>query len=199
MPYPQLEELTSRRREKVALFLTAEQMAGVFAIGLPAYIATLQTTLWLRILILIAAAVLGVALTSEVHGMACWERAVCWARGQARRRMLGAVIRPAEFTAAPVVQDSRALPLGGPLRRVKASVPHLPRQPRLAGAVRTAALPRSPSHTARPAPELLAGARDHQENMQVRTDVGGAGFRRNDHGVPGDPAPAVVVEGSDDT
>ena len=37
MAYPQLEDLCSRKREKVALFLTAENMAGVLAIALPAY------------------------------------------------------------------------------------------------------------------------------------------------------------------
>ena len=50
MAYPQLEELTSRKREKVALFFTAEHMAGMLAVGLPAYVATLGTTFWLRAL-----------------------------------------------------------------------------------------------------------------------------------------------------
>ena len=157
MPYLQLEELTSRRRKKVALFLTAENMAGVFAIGLPAYSATLQTTLWLRILILIAAAVLGVALTSDINGMAFYERVLWRARGRARRRMVGAVLRPAEFTAVPVVQGDRALPLGGPLRRVKGRTPRQPRQPRLTGAVRTAVVPRYRTQGARPVPGGYTG------------------------------------------
>jgi hypothetical protein len=71
MAYPQLEDLCSRKREKVALFLTAENMAGVLAIALPAYSATLQTTFWLRLLILLAACVLGLVLTSEINGLAC--------------------------------------------------------------------------------------------------------------------------------
>jgi hypothetical protein len=157
MPYQQLEELTSRRREKVALFLTAENMAGLLAVGLPAYIGTTEvTSIWLRILILIAAAVLGVALTSEVHGMAFYERVLWWLRGQTRRRMTGAMIRPAEFTTAPTVQGDRALPLGGPLRRGRppgqAGASDLTVNTRMSRVIQTAAVPRyrasSPQPTA---------------------------------------------------
>ena len=162
MPYLQLEELTSRRREKVALFLTAENMAGIFAIGLPAYSATLQTTLWLRILIVIAAAVLGVALTSDINGMAFYERVLWRTRGRARQRMVGAVLRPAEFTAVPVVQGDRALPLGGPLRRVKSRTPRQPSQTRLTGVVRTAAVPRYRARSAQPVPGVPAAPPDQQ-------------------------------------
>ena len=141
MPYPQLEELTSRRREKVALFLTAENMAGLLAIGLPAYIATTGTTFWLRILILLAAAVLGVVITSEINGMACYERVLWWVRGRLRQ-LAGGALRPAEFTAAPVVQGDRAMPLGGPIRRARARASNPADLPRLAGVVRTATVPR---------------------------------------------------------
>src|SRR3712207_3141305 len=115
MAYEQLEELTSRKREKVALFLTAENMAGLLAVGLPAYIGTMQTPFFLRILILIAAAVLGVVITTDMNGMACYERMLWWVRGRLRRQVAGGVIRPAEFAAAPVVQGDRAVPLGGPI------------------------------------------------------------------------------------
>lgn len=151
MSYQQLEELTSRRREKVALFLTAENMAGLLAIGLPTYIGTTDvTSIWLRISILIAAAVLGVALTSEVHGMAFYERVLWWLRGQVRRRMTGAMIRPAEFTTGPTVQGDRALPLGGPLRRVKRSAPDLTVNTRLSRVIQTAAVPRYRGSSPRP-------------------------------------------------
>ena len=142
MAYPQLEELTSRKREKVALFLTAENMAGLLAIGLPAYIGTLGVSIWLRLPILLAAAVLGVALTSDVNGMACYERGLWWVRGRGRRRMTGAVIRPAELVTVPSLPGERALPLGGPLRRMQRSMAQLPDTTRLAATVRTAAVPR---------------------------------------------------------
>ena len=121
MAYEQLEELTSRKREKVALFLTAENMAGLLAIGLPAYIVTTNTAFWLRLLILSAEAVLGVALTSEIHGLAFYERALWWLRGRVRRWIAGSALRPAEFTAAPASAGDRALPLQSPVRRVTAT------------------------------------------------------------------------------
>ena len=138
MAYEQLEELTSRKREKVALFLTAENMVGLLVIGLPAYIATASTAFWLRSLILLAAAVLGVLLTSEIHGLACYERALWWARGWARRRVAGAILRPAEFTAVAVVHDDRPLPLGGPVRRVQPAAVEAGEPTRLGSVVRTA-------------------------------------------------------------
>ena len=142
MSYPQLEELTSRKREKVALFLTAENMAGLLAVGLPAYVGTLETPFSLRILILLAAAVLGVLLTSDINGMACYERAVWWVRGRLRRQVTGGVIRPSEFAAAPVVQRDRAVPLGGPIRRAKGRVTSLAGHPSLHGAAAVHAVPR---------------------------------------------------------
>ena len=141
MPYPQLEELTSRKREKVALFLTAENMAGLLAVGLPAYIGTLETTFSLRILILIAAAVLGVMITSDINGMAFYERVLWWVRGRLRRQVTGGVLRPAEFTAVPVVQGDRAVPLGGPVRRAKWRVTSPAGKPHLAGTTRTVVAP----------------------------------------------------------
>ena len=155
MPYPQLEELCSRKREKVALFLTAENMAGVFAVALPAYLGTLHTTFWLRLLILLAALVLGIALTSEINGLAFYERVLWRLRGWVRRRASGATLQPAEFTAVPLVQGDRALPAGGPVRRATGgagappSTPMagvLPRAP--GGAQRETPLPRTNGHVA---------------------------------------------------
>ncbi len=169
MPYPQLEELTSRKREKVALFLTAENMAGLLAVGLPAYIGTLHTTFWLRIMILIAAAVLGVLLTSDINGMGFYERVLWWVRGRLRRQVTGGVIRPSEFTGVPVVQGDRAVPLGGPVRRAKERVTNLADQPHVAGTVRTAVAPR-------------------YRNMERVTASNGGG-------TPADVATAVVEDG----
>ncbi len=142
MAYPQLEDLCSRKREKVALFLTAENMAGVFAIGLPAYLATLQTPLWLRLLIVLAAVVLGLALTNEINGLACYERVLWRVRGWARRRTVGTLLRPAEFTAVPVAPGDRALPVGGLLRRATAGGPPSA-WPAPLGVARTVAAPRA--------------------------------------------------------
>ena len=143
MPYTQLEELTSRKREKVALFFTAEHMAGMLALGLPAYLGTLGTTFGLRLLILLAAAVLGVLITSDMGGMAGYERVLWWVRGRLRRRLLGTTLRPDEFTVTPVAQSDRAVPLGGPIRRARRRRAAALDQAPLAGLARTAVVPRA--------------------------------------------------------
>ena len=144
MAYAQLEELTSRKREKVALFFTAEHVAGVLAVGLPAYLGTLGTTFWLRLVILLAAAVLGVLITSDMAGMAGYERGLWWVRGRLRRRLTGGMLRPAEFTAAPAVQGDRAVPLGGPIRRLKGHAGRRVGHPTSMITARTALRPREP-------------------------------------------------------
>ncbi len=143
MPYTQLEELTSRKREKVALFFTAEHMAGMLALGLPAYLGTLGMTFGLRLLILLAAAVLGVLITSDMGGMAGYERVLWWVRGRLRRRLLGTTLRPDEFTVTPVAQSDRAVPLGGPIRRARRRRAAALDQAPLAGLARTAVVPRA--------------------------------------------------------
>ena len=169
MDYPQLENLCYRKREKIALFLTAENMAGVFAVALPAYLGTLHTAFWLRVLILLAAIMLGIALTSEVNGLAFYERALWRVRGWARRRMRGATLQPAEFTAVPLVQGDRALPADGPVRRATGGAT-VPRFTPMAGA-----LPRATGGDQRETPAP----------------------RRNGQVAPADAAAAVLVEDGD--
>lgn len=193
MAYSQLEELCSRRHEKVAAFLTAENMAGLGAIALPVYIVTASMqAFWLRILILIAAAILGIALTRDVQGLAFYERVFCRLKGRVRRRLSerDRLLRPAEFTAAPAVQGDRALPVGGAVRRVKARVPNAT-PPRLTGPVRPAASPRAHGLSAKLVAVADAEAPRRQEPAEP------AAIRGNGHGRPADAATAVIVEDGD--
>ena len=57
MPYQQLEEIRSRKKEKVALFLTAENLAGLMVTTMPVYVATANFhSFGLRMLLLALAA-----------------------------------------------------------------------------------------------------------------------------------------------
>lgn len=170
MAYSQLEELTSRRQEKVALFFTAEHMAGVLAVGLPVYIATLGTVFWLRVVILLAAAVLGVLITSDLGGMASYERVLWWVRGRLRRRLTVRTLRPAELSAAPVIQGNRAVPLGGPIRRLKGHRTRLAPYPPAALAARTA-----PAHRARSTARAVTASNVHAGPTDVATPIVAAG------------------------
>ena len=74
---------------------------------------------WLRILIVLAAGVVGVLATLEVGGLAFYER-VTWAiRGTIAKCAEGDRITPEQFIGAPTVgRRDRALPIDGPIRAV---------------------------------------------------------------------------------
>lgn len=118
MPYDQLEEIQSRRGEKIAMFLTLENAFGLILGAFPAYIISAGMPFVLRVLIVLAAAALGVALTLDVGGMSFYERTLWSLRGLLRRRLHGDAVRPADLLGAAVtVQADRPLPRGGPIRR----------------------------------------------------------------------------------
>jgi hypothetical protein len=134
MSYRMLEELQNRRKEKVAIFLTFENIVGLMLVFFPVFLITSALPLLLRAPLCIAAAVLGIALTLEVHGLAVYERALWHARGVVRLRTRGAVITPDDLAGAlaPATAE-RPLPLAGPIRsieraRLTRSRPHLPIQ-----------------------------------------------------------------------
>jgi hypothetical protein len=119
MAYEQLEEIRSRKHEKVALFLTAQNMAGLIIVALPIYIATHQlSSVVLRTVLLILAATLGVSVTLDVAGLPLYERLLWRLRGAIRRRTGDGVVAPATFSGAPLNQGDRAVPLHGPIRIV---------------------------------------------------------------------------------
>lgn len=120
MPYEQLEEIRSRKQEKIALFLTAQHMAGMLAVAMPVYIATLEFPFVLRTLIVIVAAILGVCLTLETGGLPLYERVLCRVRGAIRVRASGTTLSPDQFTGTATAHMERALLAGGPIRVVQA-------------------------------------------------------------------------------
>ena len=121
MPYEQLEDIRSRKQEKVAVFLTAQHVGGLLCVTVPVYIATLQFSFVLRTLLLITAAILGICLTLEIGGLACYERLLWRVRGAVRVHTTTPVLSPEQFTGVPAVHIERALPAGGPIRVVLAA------------------------------------------------------------------------------
>jgi hypothetical protein len=114
-----IDEIQSRKGEKVALFLTFENAAGLILGVLPAFILSAAMPWWLRILIVLASGVVGVLATLEVGGLAFYER-VTWAiRGTIAKRAEGDRITPEQLIGAPTVgRRDRALPIDGPIRAV---------------------------------------------------------------------------------
>ena len=127
MSYQHIEEIQSRRSEKIALFLTVENAAGLIIAALPAYLISTGMPFLLRILIVTTAALLGVAMTLDVGGLAFYERLMWRVRGSLRRRVGGQVLTPDALVGAVAIRHDRPLRVGGPIQVRHARRP-LPRR-----------------------------------------------------------------------
>jgi len=120
MAYRMLEELQNRRKEKVAIFLTFENIVGLIIVFFPVFLGTSAFPLLIRGPLCIGAAILGVMATLDVHGLPVYEHVLWRARGYLRLRTHGQIITPDHLTGA-VLHDApdRPLPLGGPIHVVE--------------------------------------------------------------------------------
>jgi len=120
MAYRMLEELQNRRKEKVAIFLTFENIVGLILVFFPVFLGTSAFPLLIRGPLCIGAALLGVTATLEVHGLPIYEQLLWRARGFLRLRTQSQVITPEHLTGA-VLHDApdRPLPVGGPIFAVE--------------------------------------------------------------------------------
>jgi hypothetical protein len=120
MAYRMLEELQNRRKEKVAIFLTFENIVGLIIVFFPVFLGSGAFPLLIRGPLCIGAAILGVMATLDVHGLPIYEQLLWRARGFLRLRTQGQVITPDYLTGA-VLHDTpdRPLPVGGPITVVE--------------------------------------------------------------------------------
>ncbi len=121
MPHEMIDEIQSRKGEKVAIFLTMENATGLVLGAIPGFLLTFRTMPWyLCFLITIAAGALGFLATIEIGGMAFYERMVWWIRGYLNQRLSTQRVSPEEITGGRAVgQRDAALPLHGPVRLVR--------------------------------------------------------------------------------
>src|SRR5690349_8253101 len=80
MAYRMLEELQNRRKEKVAIFLTFENIVGLIIVFFPVFLGTSAFPLLIRGPLCIGAAILGVMVTLDVHGLPIYEQLLWRAR-----------------------------------------------------------------------------------------------------------------------
>jgi hypothetical protein len=117
MPYQQIEEIQTRKGEKIALFLTIENAMGLILAAFPAYLISIAMPFVLRILVVGAAALLGVLATLDVGGMAFYERLAWRVRGSLRHQLASATITPEQLAGGTsMVYRDRPLPVGGPVQ-----------------------------------------------------------------------------------
>lgn len=117
MPYHHIEQIHERKGEKVALMLTAENMAGLVVGALPLYLLTSDLPFWLRAVILLLGGLLGVIATLEIGGLTPAARFTWLIRGLLRMRLHGARIIPEQLPgAAPIRRPARALRARGPIQ-----------------------------------------------------------------------------------
>ena len=120
MAYRMLEELQNRRKEKVAIFLTFENIVGLIIVFFPVFLGSSAFPLIVRAPLCIGAAILGVTATLDVHGLPVYEQVLWRVRGSLRLRTHGQIITPEHLTGAVMLgAPERPLPLGGPIHVVE--------------------------------------------------------------------------------
>jgi hypothetical protein len=120
MAYRMLEELQNRRKEKVAIFLTFENIVGLIMVFFPVFLGSSAFPLIIRAPLCIGAAILGVAATLDVHGLPIYEHLLWRVRGFLRLRTQDQIITPDHLTGAVMLDaPERPLPLGGPIMVVE--------------------------------------------------------------------------------
>ncbi len=110
MPARIIEELASRKKEKIAAFLTFESIVAVVLAFLPLFIISAQWPLITRVPLCLLAALAGYICTVEVRGLPLYEHAIWSVRGLARLRLHGNRIGPDDLPGAvPAPVEDRVI------------------------------------------------------------------------------------------
>lgn len=142
MPYTPITNL-SRRGEKIAPFVTMQNLGGVLAFGLVPWLLLASAPPLVRLVIALVGGVLGYILTLEVNGLSLVERFYWRMVGEVQALMVKRTISPQDMPGTvtevrvPVIQRGgsiRMLPHGPQHHRRGSRQQERPRTPRLAGA-----------------------------------------------------------------
>ena len=132
MPARIIEELTSRKKEKIATFLTFESIVAVILAFMPIFMISGSWPLLTRVPLCAAAAAAGYVMTLELHGMPLYEHVVWTARGLFRLRTQGSRVVPEDLPGAiPAPDKDRVVAASGPIELVQRHAAAAPRTPPL--------------------------------------------------------------------
>lgn len=115
-----IEELTSRKKEKIATFLTFESIVAVLITFMPIFMISGTWPLLTRVPVCLAAAIAGYVLTVEMHGLPLYEHVLWTARGLFRLHVHGNRIGPDDLPGAvPAPDQDRVVAASGPIELVQ--------------------------------------------------------------------------------
>ena len=120
MPARIIEELTSRKKEKIAAFLTFESIVAVILGFMPIFMISSTWPLLTRVPLCLIGALAGYICTVELHGMPLYEHALWTARGLFRLRTQGSRVVPEDLPGAiPAPDKDRVVAASGPIELVQ--------------------------------------------------------------------------------
>jgi hypothetical protein len=120
MPARIIEELTSRKQEKIATFLTFESIVAVLLTFMPLFMISTNWPIVVRIPACLAAALAGYVMTLELRGLPLYEHLIWTTRGLMRLRLHGNRVAPEDLPGAvPVSGQDRIIAASGPITLVQ--------------------------------------------------------------------------------
>jgi hypothetical protein len=120
MPARLIEELTSRKQEKIATFLTFESIVAVLIGFMPLFMISSGWPLLVRVPACAGAAVAGYLMTVEVRGLPLYEQLTWTARGLFRLHVHGRRVVPEDLPGAiPAPDQDRVIAASGPIELVQ--------------------------------------------------------------------------------
>jgi hypothetical protein len=123
MPARIIEELTSRKKEKIATFLTFESIVAIILGFMPIFIVSGSWPLLTRVPLCLVGALAGYICTLEFQGLPLYEHALWTARGLFRLKTQGNRIGPEDLPGAiPAPDQDRVIVVSGLIELVQREV-----------------------------------------------------------------------------
>jgi len=123
MPARIIEELTSRKKEKIAAFLTFESIVAVILGFMPIFMISSTWPLLTRVPLCLIGALAGYICTVELHGMPLYEHALWTARGLFRLKSQGNRVLPEDLPGAiPAADEDRVIVVSGAIELVQREI-----------------------------------------------------------------------------
>jgi hypothetical protein len=120
MPARIIEELASRKKEKIATFLTFESIVAVIIGFMPLFMISSSWPLLTRVPLCLLGALVGYIITLDYRGLPLYEHVLWTARGLLRLKTQGNRVGPEDLPGAILAPDQdRVIVVSGPIELVQ--------------------------------------------------------------------------------